>query len=89
LLTRGDAGDELSDSGHFFGVDEFAAKFGGVGDIGHDDDDAVDVVLLVAHRTEVDGELSGMAVAAHDLQFEIVDLSAAQDGLQRVESGRT
>ena len=80
----GDAGDELSDGGHFFGVNQFIAQLGGVGDVGHDYHDAVDVVLLVAHGAEVDGELSGVAVAAHDLQFEIVDLSAAQRGLQRV-----
>ena len=80
----GDAGDELSDGCHFLGMNQFAAQFGRVGDVGHDHDDAVDVALLVAHGAEVDGELAGMAVAAHDLQFKIVDLPAAQNGLQRV-----
>jgi len=32
---------------------QFAAQFGGVGDVGHDYDDAVDVALLVAHGAEV------------------------------------
>ena len=59
----GDAGDKLADSRHFFGVNKFAAEFGGVGDVRHDHDDAVDIVLLVAHGTEVDGELAGVAVS--------------------------
>src|ERR1700691_2408809 len=79
-----DAGDELSDRRHLFGVNEFAAQFRGVGDVGHDHHDAVDVVLLVPHGTEVDGELAGMTIAAHDLQFQIVDLHAAQSRLQRI-----
>ena len=38
----GDAGDQLSDGSHFFGVHELGAKHGGVGHVGHDHDDAAD-----------------------------------------------
>ena len=89
----GDAGDELSNRSHFFGVNQFVAQLGGIRNVGHDHDDAVDIVLLVAHGAEVDGEMADMAVAAHDLHFQIIDLSPAQNGRQRFgerarESGR-
>src|SRR6202035_4869572 len=78
------AGNELSNRRHFLGVNEFVAQIGGVGDVGHDHDDAVDVALLVAHGAEVHRELPGMAVAAHNLQFQVVDLSPKQSGLERI-----
>jgi len=31
-----DAGDQLSNRCHFLGVNELAAQFGGVGNVGHD-----------------------------------------------------
>ena len=57
------------------------AQFGGIGDVGHDDHNTVDVALLIAHGTKIDGKLAKMAVTTHDLQFEIIDLCAAQDSL--------
>ena len=79
-----DAGDELPDRCHFFGVNEFAAQFGGVSDVGHDHHDAVDVALLVAHGAEVDGELADIAIPARDVEFQVIDLHAAQSGLERI-----
>ena len=83
----GNAGDQLSHGGQFFGVNQFIPEFGGVRDVRHDYNDAIDVVFLVPHGTKVDGKLASVAVRAHDLQFQVVDLSAAQDGLERVREG--
>ncbi len=88
-----DAGDKLSHGRHFFGMNQLVAKVGGIGDVGHDHHDAGDVSLLVAHGAEVHGELTGPAVSAHDLQFQIVNLRPTENGLKRVgqrtnEAGR-
>ena len=44
----GDAGDQLSNGRHFLGVHELGAQHGGVGDVGHDDDDAADPAVFAA-----------------------------------------
>jgi hypothetical protein len=89
----GHAGDELTNRSQFLGVHQFVAQFRGIGDIGHDHDDAVDVVLLIPHGAEIDGEMAHVAIAAHDLHFQIIDLLPTQNGLEgfrepMYESGR-
>ena len=58
------AGDELSQRRHFFGVHQFCLQVGGVGDVRHHDDDAIDVAFFVAHGAQADGKMSGGAIAA-------------------------
>ena len=49
----GDAGNQLANGGHLFGMHQFVAKNSRIGDIGEHDDDAGHDSLLVAHRAEV------------------------------------
>ncbi len=79
-----DAGNQLADRRHFFGVHQFVAQHGGIGNVGEHDHDAGHGSLLVAHGAEIRRELPDSAVAAHDLQFQIVDLLAVQRALQRI-----
>src|ERR1700746_1650283 len=80
----GNAGNKLSDGRHFFGMDQLRLKHGGVGDIGHHYDNAGNASLLIAHRAEVDGELTDAAIATHHRQIEIVDLMAGNRGVQSI-----
>ena len=77
------------DGGHLFRVDQLGLQHGGVGDVGHHDHDAGDDALLIAHGTEVDGELADPAIAAQDLQIEVVDVVSGERGVEGVgEHGR-
>ena len=53
------AGNELAERRHFFRVHQFRLQVGGVGDVRHHHDDAVDVALLVPHRAQADREMPG------------------------------
>src|SRR5208283_3861402 len=77
-----DAGDQAANGGHFFGVGELGLQEDGVGNIGHDYDDAVDLIGFVATGTEADGEMAHGAIAALDAQLQIFDLLTVGSGLQ-------
>jgi len=72
----GDAGDQISDGGHFLRVDQLGAQHGRVGDVGHDHDYAAHPALIAADGTEIDGELGAHAVATNQGHIKIVDLLA-------------
>ena len=84
----GDTGNQLAYSSHFFCVHQLVAQHRGIGDVGQHRDDAGDDALLIAHGAEIDGELSGHAVSADNLQFKVVDLLVVERALYRLrESG--
>ena len=62
---------------------QFCLQTGGVGDVRHDHDDAIDLALLVAHGAEADGKLSGGAAATEERDFQIIERGALQGALER------
>src|SRR5580698_6102676 len=79
-----DSGNQLADGGHFFGMNQFVAEHGGIGDVGKHNHDTGDGSLLVAHGVEVGGKFSGNASAADNGQFEIIDGLPAEGDLQGI-----
>ena len=77
------ARNELSDGRHLLGVHELGLQHGGIGDVGHHHDHRSDLVILVAHGAEIDGELADVSVAKKNRKLEIVDLMAGKSGVQR------
>ena len=57
-----DAGNQLADRRHLLRVHQLRLQHGGIGDVGHHHHDAGDVALLVAHRTQIHGELADAAL---------------------------
>ena len=76
----GDAGDQLSDGRHLFGVEQLGAQHGGVGDVAHDHYDAADPAVFADDGAQIDGELGADAVAAKQGQIEVIDLLAGLHG---------
>ena len=68
-----DAGNELAQRRHFFRVHQFGLQVGGIGDVRHHHDNAVDVALFVPHGAQADRKMPGRAVAAKNRNLQIVD----------------
>lgn len=78
----GHTGDEAADGGHFFGVGKLGLKEDGIGDVCHHDDNAVDLIGLIAAGAEADREVAHGAIAAFDAEFQIFDLLSVGGGLE-------
>ncbi len=78
----GHAGNQAADGGHLFRMGEFGLEENGVGDVGHDDHDAVHDVLFVAHGAEADRKMAHGGVAAADAQFKVFHLVSVRGGIE-------
>ena len=59
-----DAGNQLSNRGHFLGMDELGLQHGGVGHVGHDHYDAADAAVVSANGAEIHRELAALPICA-------------------------
>ena len=84
-----DTGNELTQRRHFFRVHQFRLQAGGVGDVRHHHDHAIDFAFFVAHGAEADGKLPGRATAAEEWYLQIIECRSLQRALQRFGKQRT
>ena len=71
-----DSGDKLAQRRHFFGVHQLSLKAGRVSDVGHNNDDTIDMALLVPHGTQAYRKVACGAIPAKKRYLQIVDRSS-------------
>src|SRR5215469_4469666 len=84
-----DAGDQLTQSGHFFGAHQLRLQVHGIGNIGHDNDNAVDLALLIAHWAQAHRKEPLYPVPSIQGNFQIVGGNTLERALKRFCQNRT
>src|SRR4030081_1732553 len=58
-------------------MNQLRPQHGGIGNVGHDHDNAADPAIFSADRAEIDGGLTAYAISTNQRHIEVIDLLTA------------